>query len=214
MFAYVPYVYCGSLCCFRLPKYQDCHEMWSKKRKEKKKKEDVRSGDQKNVSKNKMLQAPPPHVPLPPSLQTQSKDQGKPLPMLDSIRMSPTRQIKPKVDVPLPPGPPMGSGILESLDENSSRASPVGVDPKLVELLKVSQKIGELQTQLNASKSAELERLIAAAQKDQIELLNSLTEEQQMKIAQVLTKMTEQEIKSDLETDLKAFLTQLSSNQT
>jgi cyclin-dependent kinase 12/13 len=196
-----------------LPKFQDCHEMWSKKRKEKKKRDESQLPDSKIPPKGKVFQAPPPQVPLPRSLQPQSKDQNKSFPVFDSIRMSPTKHSQPRVDVPLPPDPPLRSGILQSLDEESTQASSTGVDPKLVELLRVSQRIGELQSQLNNSRSADVELAIATAQKDQIELLNSLTEDQQMKIAQVLTRMTEQEIKSDLESDLKSFLSQLSSDQ-
>lgn len=58
------------------------------------------------------------------------------------------------------------------------------LEPAIMELIKVSHRIGELKDVQTPEAQKELE----ATQKKQIDLLNSLTPEQQGKIEQLLTR--------------------------
>ena len=198
-----------------LPKSQDCHEMWSKK--QKRRKDEGQNSDQKqakreNHQSSSSEQLPPPLRGLSsggPANQQQVKRAG--FPPLDSVRLSSApstssstvRDIKRKLDIPLPPSLPPPRGILESLDEDRSgpaqppAPSPV-LEPAIMELIKVSHRIGELKDVPTQVAQKELE----ATQKKQITLLNSLTPEQQGKIEQLLTR-----------TDVQSYYVQVLSKQ-
>lgn len=201
-----------------LPKSQDCHEMWSKK--QKRRKDEGQNSDPK-MAKRENHQSSTEQ--LPPSLRghgsgappNQQQARRTAFPPLDSVRMSnappsfssssssSVRDTKRKLDIPLPPSLPPPRGILESLGEDRSAASqprapsPV-LEPAIMELIKVSHRIGELKD----VQTPEAQRELEATQKKQITLLNSLTPDQQGKIEQLLTR-----------TDVQSYYVQVLSKQ-
>ena len=191
-----------------LPKSQDCHEMWSKK--QKRRKDDVQSADPKQAKRDNNHQSSNEQLPLPlrghgsVAPPNQQPARRTAFPLLDTVRLSSgpastssssssslssVRENKRKLDIPLPPSLHPPRVILESLDEDRScpsqppAPSPV-LEPAIMELIKVSHRIGELKDVQTPEAQKELE----ATQKKQIDLLNSLTPEQQGKIEQLLTR--------------------------
>ena len=197
--------------------------MWSKK--QKRRKDEGQSTDLKQAKRDNH-QSSNEQLPLPLRVHggaappNQQQPRKTALPPLDSVRMSSVpssstssssssssssavRDIKRKLDIPLPPSLHPPRGILESLDEDRSGPSqpstPLPVlEPAIMELIKVSHRIGELKD----VQTPEAQRELEATQKKQIALLNSLTPDQQAKIEQLLTR-----------TDVQSYYVQVLSKQ-
>lgn len=194
--------------------------MWSKK--QKRRKDDGQNTDPKQAKRDNH-QSSNEQLPLPlrghgsaaPPNQQQARRAA--FPPLDSVQMSSVpsssssttsssssvRDIKRKLDIPLPPSLHPPRGILESLDEDrpgtsQPSAPPPVLEPAIMELIKVSHRIGELKD----VQTPEAQRELEATQKKQIALLNSLTPDQQGKIEQLLTR-----------TDVQSYYVQVLSKQ-
>ena len=165
--------------------------MWSKK--QKKKKEEAVAGDAKKPRKE---------LPPAPLLKDVRRGSSQSLPSLETVKITQQVQMdqKPSISIPMPPSPPMKTGILKSLDEHTAKKpspQPAASQPEMVhlfpqmtnrlaDLLRVSKVIAELQ-QSQPSNHQEL----LAAQNDQKAILNTLTLQEKEQLAELMKRLSE-----------------------
>lgn len=192
---------------FSLPKNQDCHEMWCKKRRKE------REAQQQAAKKPKTK------VTTESSVDNAVASESKVMPST----APPTRQVSKdnspivnnksqpgSLSVPLPTAPALNTSILESLSGNPSSASRqpnlLMKNTHLDELTQITAQLQQLQS--NEQSNKEIQQAIYKAKQKQLAILSQLTVSQQAKIAQTLSMaIATQSDQKGVQDTLQQFLT-------